>query len=171
MELLSNDPVLNLFGLSIVRGPWKFDVCSTCSVANKTNVILFWKGVQSSDSLAEEFKKQHQVFVFTGIWKVQMPHLCVPEITYVWGSMPTRPTSQFKSVLNQGISHVGHFYTQYTPLLLSAVFVWERGHVTFILPILKCFREECRVVRIFRLFVRMHTETEKMCSIGIILTL
>ena len=104
------------------------NVCSTCSFENKKQkLILFWKGVQSSDSLAEELKKKHQVFLFTGIWKGQVPHLGVPEITYVWGSMPTRPTSHFKSVLNQGISQFRHFSTQYTPVLLSAVFVWEWG--------------------------------------------
>ena len=90
--------------------------------------ILFWKGVQSSESLTEEFKKKtHQVFVFTGVWKAQNPHLCVPEITYVWGSMPTRPASHFKSVLNRSISQSRHFYTQHMPILLSAVFVWEWG--------------------------------------------
>jgi hypothetical protein len=65
VELLINDPVLKSSGLSIVRGRWNAMYAPPVLLTKK--MVLFWKGVQSSESLAEEFKKKHQVFVFTGI--------------------------------------------------------------------------------------------------------
>ena len=123
MEPLIYDPVLKSSVLSIVRGRW-YSVCAPPVLSKiKQKFVLFWKGVQSSDSLAEEFKKT--------------PGVCVYQYLKGTGASPLRARDNICVGLYANKSYVAlqkctksryssiqrHFYTQHNPMLLSAVFV------------------------------------------------